>query len=146
MKRLSAIFFSTVFLAFFTLNSAFAGDDFVPDKPLETVAGETVNLTKLKGKVLVVNFWATWCPPCLDEIPELVRFQDEFARRGVQVIGIDFMEQPNRERLQTFIKKHEMNYPVVFGKPSEMQVVARAMGGVFGLPVTKVVDRTGKVL
>ena len=114
--------------------------------PLNTVGGKTLRLADYKDKVLVVNFWATWCPPCRTEIPDFIKFQNEFADKGVQVIGIDFMERPDRERLQKFIDKYGINYPIVFGKPAEMQKVAVAMDGVFGLPVTKFFDRQGNLV
>jgi thiol-disulfide isomerase/thioredoxin len=146
MKRILTFFLMVLLFSLSQARSGWAAEQFVPNTLLDTVAGESLRLSDFKGKILVVNFWATWCPPCIDEIPELVRFQKEFASSGVQVIGIDFMEKPNRKRLAGFKKKYGMNYPVVFGKSSDMQKLAKAMGGVFGLPVTKFVDRKGKII
>jgi thiol-disulfide isomerase/thioredoxin len=147
MKRIVTVFFLALLLLTLQPQAAISqGEPLYLDMPLNTVAGETIRLSDYRGKIVVVNYWATWCPPCLDEIPELAQFQRELASQGVQVIGIDFMERPNRERLSRFIKEKGINYPIVFGKSSEMLKLAKTMGGVFGLPVTKFLNREGKIV
>jgi thiol-disulfide isomerase/thioredoxin len=146
MKRIISICFAALLLSLALHTQGWAERSPSLDMPLNTVAGESFKLADFKGKVLVINFWATWCPPCLDEIPELIQFQKEFANRGVQVIGIDFMERPNKDRLTNFIKKHEINYPIVYGQSKQMLNLARGLGGVFGLPVTKFIDGQGNVV
>ncbi len=116
------------------------------DMPLNTVSGKTLRLSDLKGQVVLVNFWATWCPPCLEEIPALTRIQERYKDKGFTVVGIDFMESTTREKLAAFVKEHGINYPVVFGDASQMTGLARELGGVFGLPVSKILDRRGKVI
>ncbi|MBF0192289.1 MAG: TlpA family protein disulfide reductase [Magnetococcales bacterium] len=113
--------------------------------PLTTTNGKTMRLTDLKGKVVLVNFWATWCPPCLEEIPALVQLQTQYADRGLVVVGIDYMEKADAKRLNQFIDEQGINYPVVMGDMKTLQGVAKTLGGVFALPVTKVLDRNGKV-
>ncbi|MBF0194565.1 MAG: TlpA family protein disulfide reductase [Magnetococcales bacterium] len=147
MKRILTICFAALILSLTIIHTPVWADRSPSlDMPLNTVAGKSFSLADFKGKVLVINFWATWCPPCLDEIPELIQFQKEFAKRGVQVIGIDFMEKPNKERLASFIEKHDINYPIVFGKSKKMLNFAKGLGGVFGLPVTKFLDRRGNIV
>jgi thiol-disulfide isomerase/thioredoxin len=146
MKRIITICFAALILSLTFHNPVWAERSPSLDMPLNTVKGGSFKLADFKGKVLVINFWATWCPPCLDEIPELIQFQKEFAKKGVQVIGIDFMERPNKERLTSFINKHEINYPIVFGKSKKMLNLAKGLGGVFGLPVTKFIDRKGNLV
>ena len=126
--------------------SALAGPAREMELLLNTVNGQPLRLADLRGKVVVVNFWATWCPPCLEEIPELVRFHEEYGSKGVVVVGIDYMDHANLELLRAFIKKHQISYPIVYGDPMRLDRVARALGGVFGLPITKLLDRQGRVV
>jgi thiol-disulfide isomerase/thioredoxin len=146
MKRiLTACLLAFLFVAYSPSQSR-ADDSSILDTPFNTVTGETIRLADFKGQVLVINFWATWCPPCLDEMPELIKFQKDYHERGVQVIGVDYMERPDQERLSKFIKKQGINYPVIFGQPGEIQKLAKAMGGVFGLPVTKFLNGQGNLV
>ncbi len=91
------------------------------------------------GKVVLLNFWATWCVPCLSEMPRFVAWQQEYGGRGLQVIGIsmDDEEQPVRITYQ----KYRLNYPVVMGD----EKIGEMYGGIFGLPVTFLIDRNGKI-
>ncbi|MBF0455730.1 MAG: TlpA family protein disulfide reductase [Magnetococcales bacterium] len=146
MKRMLTVFLMGLFFSITQATLGRAADNTYLDTLLNTVSGDKIRLSDYKGQVLLVNFWATWCPPCRTEIPELIQFQKEFQSQGVQVIGIDFMERPDQARLSQFIKDREINYPIVFGQSSEIQKVARAMGGVFGLPVTKILDRQGTIV
>ena len=98
-----------------------------------------VNLADYRGKVVLLNFWATWCAPCLAEMPRFVALQQEYGGRGLQVIGIsmDDEEQPVR----TAYLKYKLNYPVVMGDAK----IGEMYGGIFGLPVTFLIDRSGKI-
>jgi cytochrome c biogenesis protein CcmG/thiol:disulfide interchange protein DsbE len=113
--------------------------------PMETVLGEPIRIADFRGKVVVINFWATWCPPCLKEIPSFVRFQEEFRDRVV-VLGVDYMERPDRKELADFIRQTGINYPVVYGDATKSQALARALGGVLGLPTTKLLDQDGRMV
>ncbi|MEO5348595.1 MAG: TlpA family protein disulfide reductase [Magnetococcus sp. YQC-3] len=113
---------------------------------LNTTDGKTLRLADLRGKVVLVNFWATWCPPCLEEIPALVRFQEQFADKGVVVVGVDFMDQASLEQLRRFVDEQRINYPIVYGDSARLSQLAKGLGGVFGLPVTKLLDRQGQVV
>lgn len=93
------------------------------------------------GKVLLVNFWATWCSPCRKEIPSLIRIQDKYQDRGFSVIGIS-MDEGGQRVVSKFIKKIEVNYPVFIGKAK----LARGFGGVMGIPVSFLVDREGNLV
>ncbi|MBF0447694.1 MAG: TlpA family protein disulfide reductase [Magnetococcales bacterium] len=146
MKRALTSLILGLFFSVLSVGSVRAVENPALTMPLTTVAGDHFRLVDFKGQVLVINFWATWCPPCLAEIPELIQFQKEYAAKGVKVIGINFMERPNVERLSEFMKKQGMNYPVVLGEVAEMQKFAREMGGVFGLPITKFLDREGQIV
>jgi thiol-disulfide isomerase/thioredoxin len=110
---------------------------------LPDLEGRIQALGQWRGKVLVVNFWATWCQPCLKEIPEFVRMQDKFGPEGLQFVGIAV---DNRLKVREFAAKYRMNYPVLVGEMDAIEL-ARSAGNEFGaLPFTVIVDRKGKVI
>ena len=94
-----------------------------------------------KGKVVLVNFWATWCPPCRKEIPSLKILQDKYGDKGFSVLGIS-MDEGGRKHVKKFVDKLEVNYPIIIGKSKH----ARGFGGVMGIPVTFLVDREGIIV
>ncbi len=99
-------------------------------------------LEQWRGKVLVVNFWATWCAPCREEIPEFIKFQDRYGTRGVQFVGIAV---DLKERAGPYAREIGINYPVLVGGLESMDF-ARQVGNRLGvLPFTLVIDRSGKV-
>jgi thiol-disulfide isomerase/thioredoxin len=112
----------------------------VPDVALKDLQGRTVRLSAYRGRVVLVNFWATWCPPCRAEMPDLVRLQKEYARRGLQIVGI---AQPpsQRSEVRRFTHHIKVNYPILLGT---REISTRFAAGET-LPVTFVVDREGKV-
>ena len=91
--------------------------------------------------MVLVNFWATWCPPCRKEIPALIRIQDKYKDKGFSVIGIS-LDEGGRRVVSKFIKKLEVNYPVFIGKAK----IGRGFGGVMGIPVSFLVDREGNLV
>ena len=104
--------------------------------------GQLQPLDQWRGKVMVVNFWATWCAPCREEIPGFIKFQEQYATRGVQFIGIAIDLQA---RVVPYIKEMGINYPVLIGGFENMDF-ARTLGNRLGvLPFTLVIDRSGKV-
>jgi thiol-disulfide isomerase/thioredoxin len=104
------------------------------------LAGRTQRLDQWRGKVLVVNFWATWCPPCLKEIPEFIRMQERYRDRGLQFVGVA-IDQP--ERVGPFAEKMGINYPVLIGALDATELL-RTLGNQHGgLPFTVVFDRSG---
>ena len=111
-----------------------------PPLTLKTVEGRSLRLSDYRGKVVLLNFWATWCPPCRAEIPDLVKYQREYARQGLQVIGVTYPPE-RRVRVLRFTKRLGVNYPVALG--------TRATKAVFTadetLPLTVVIDREGIV-
>jgi len=99
-----------------------------------------VRLRDYRGKVVLINFWATWCPPCRAEMPDLVRLQREHARHGLQIIGITYPPE-TRTRVRRFASSIKVNYPIVLGT---RQIKAR-FSSEETLPLTVVIDRDGKV-
>ena len=95
-----------------------------------------------RGKVLVVNFWATWCTPCREEIPEFIRFQERFRADGVQFVGVAIDQ---KERVAPYAREMGINYPMLVGGLETMEF-ARQLGNRRSvLPFTLVIDRAGKV-
>jgi thiol:disulfide interchange protein DsbD len=106
--------------------------------PLTSVDGTPFSQAPLTGKVVVVNFWATWCVPCIQEIPGFNRLHREFAARGVTVIGVS-MDEEGAARVKPFLAKHPMEYPVALGSAAVSEKYRLDQ-----LPVTLVLDRSGK--
>lgn len=111
-----------------------------PTLVLKDIQGRTVRLSDYKGKVVMLNFWATWCPPCRAEMPDLIRMQREYRRQGLQVIGITY---PPEEiaKVRQFIRKLGVNYPIALGTKETKTLFDETET----LPVTIVIDREGKV-
>jgi thiol-disulfide isomerase/thioredoxin len=96
-------------------------------------------LSSLKGKVVLVNFWASWCAPCLAEIPEFIKVREEYSDKGFEILGISTDDTP--EQLRDFASKNRTNYPLV----QVTAEVEEAFGPVFGLPTSILVARDGSV-
>lgn len=107
---------------------------------VETPAGEEVLVRGSPGRVTVINFWATWCVPCLEEIPALVALEDSIGGRGGRVLGIA-LDSGSPEDVRAFARKHEMDYDLAMAGHGW----AREHFDVFGLPVTLVVDRSDTI-
>jgi len=101
--------------------------------------GKVINSADLRGKVVIVNFWATWCPPCRAEIPDLIKLQNKYSDQVV-VLGISEDEGPV-DAVEAFVAEQKMNYPVALTTP-ELRKIFR---GVTALPTTFVLDREGKI-
>jgi thiol-disulfide isomerase/thioredoxin len=111
------------------------------DMPLVAVDGSKHNLNQYRGKWLVVNYWATWCPPCIVEMPELQSFHDEHVDKDAMVIGIN-AELISQNRLQTFLEDYFISYPIFISKPGQQS----ELGLIPGLPTTFLVTPQGKVV
>lgn len=110
-----------------------------PDFALPSVGGDTVRLSDFRGKVVIVDFWATWCQPCRMEIPDFIAMYDEYKDKGLVIVGVA-LDVPDRVR--AFAQSNGMNYPVVFGN----QEVANQWGGIQGIPTTFIVDQEGNIV
>ncbi len=105
-----------------------------------TPGGEKFGSDDLKGKLVVLNFWATWCPPCRLEMPSMERLYQEFKGEGLEVVAINFMER--EKPITSFVKENWFTFPVLLDKKGE---IARNYG-VHGLPVTFLIARNGNLL
>ena len=107
------------------------------------VEGKPQPLAQWKGKLVVLNFWATWCPPCLKEIPAFVDLQQRLGPRGLQFVGIALDEVA---AVQPFLKEHAINYPVLLGDQDVARFMTMLGNQIGALPFTVVVGHAGKVL
>lgn len=104
--------------------------------------GRPQPMAQWRGKVLVVNFWATWCAPCREEMPDLVRAQEEYGAKGLQIVGIAV---DNADKVQQFAKEIGLNYPALIGGYGAMDLSRDLGNSLVALPFTLVLDRQGKV-
>jgi peroxiredoxin len=111
------------------------------DFTLKDMNGQDVKLASLKGKVVLLNFWATWCGPCLMEITTLVAIQEAYGKKGFQAIGVSVDDPP--ESLAPFARQHNINYPLLVGQ--DRDDLQQAFGGIFGIPISFLISRDGKV-
>lgn len=121
-----------------------------PDVTFTDLKGKSVALSSLKGKVVVINFWATWCEPCQIEIPWMIEFQRKYESRGFTVLGVA-MDDEGKSVVEPFVAKKQfdvdghsmpMNYPIVLGSDD----LAEKFGGLIGLPTSLVISRDGKLV
>ena len=130
-------------LSYRTFIAGTRNDPDLPHFSFPDVAGIQRDRSEWDGKILVVNFWATWCPPCREEIPEFVKLQEAMGGQGLQFIGIAIEDA---EPVKAFMKQISFNYPVLIGENGGMSLSAR-LGNTIGiLPFTAVIDRSGKVV
>jgi len=114
-------------------------DSAAPGFSLHDLDGRPLELSTYRGKVVLLDFWATWCVPCKDEIPHFVKFQDAYRDQGLQVIGVSMDDSP--KPVQQFYRDFKMNYPVAMGSTA----LADSYGGILGLPVTFLIGRDGRI-
>ena len=111
-----------------------------PQFALKDLNGRIVRLSDYRGKVVLINFWATWCPPCRAEMPDLVKLQREHGKDGLQIIGITYPPE-QKGTVRQFARKLKVNYPIILGT---RELKARFSSDET-LPLTIVIDRDGKV-
>jgi peroxiredoxin len=109
------------------------------DFTLKDMNGASVRLADLKGKVILINFWATWCPPCKAEIPGLIELHDQYKSKGLVVLGIS--EDDDAETLRKFAAEWKINYPMLVGLDEDK--LFDAYGPLFGIPTSVFVGRDG---
>jgi thiol-disulfide isomerase/thioredoxin len=111
-----------------------------PDFSVTAIDGHKLALSDYGGKIVLLDFWATWCAPCRDEIPRFVQLQDKYGADGLQIIGISMDD--SAEPVRQFSRDFHINYPVALGGAK----LGELYGGVFGLPIAFLIDRNGRIL
>jgi peroxiredoxin len=137
---LHTVVFAAMTLLSFSPASVLGQGTTAPQLTLRDIDGRTVRLSDYRGKVVLINFWATWCPPCRAEMPDLVRLQREFGKEGLQIIGITYPPE-QKARVRKFARSVKVNYPIVLGTG---EIKARFSSDET-LPLTVVINRDGKV-
>ncbi len=121
-----------------------------PDFTLKDLEGRDIRLSQFKGKVVLVNFWATWCGPCRIEIPWLIELQDKYGTRGFTVLGVA-MDEEGKSAVAPFVQKERfkvegtaqsMNYPIVLGN----DMMADKLGGLVGFPTSILISKDGRTI
>ncbi len=106
---------------------------------VQTLKGKTIDLSQTGARVLIVDLWATWCPPCRAEVPNFVDLYKKYKKQGLLIVGIDVDEPVSR--VKGFVQRYKVNYPIVLGGRRELSMV----GGVNGLPTTLIIDARGVI-
>ena len=112
-----------------------------PGYELADLTGKSVSSKEFAGKVVILDFWATWCPPCREEIPHFVTLQKKYEGKGLAIVGLA-LDAGGASDVAPFAKEHAINYPILIGNDD----VAKAYGGVNAIPTTFVIDRQGKIV
>ena len=130
----------TLFL-FLTSSTFLAQQMKAPYFSLKTSDGKTIELAKLKGKAVVLNFWATWCPPCKREIPDLIQIYNKYEKKGFVIIGIS-IDQEGWDVVKPFIEKAKIPYPIVLADKN----IIKDYGNFDGIPATFFIDSNGMIV
>ncbi len=113
-----------------------------PEFAMKDIEGNIRNIKDWDGQVIVLNFWATWCPPCLEEIPHFIEIQDQMQGKGLQIVGIAV---DNEEDVKQFASDVGMNYPVMAGETEAIGLSQKYGNSIGGLPFSAIIDQNGKI-
>lgn len=138
-----AIFFAVFFIAVYIfLQPAVKKGDPAPDFQLTDLNGEMVSLSRFRGKVVFLNFWATWCPPCIEEIPSINELNRKIKRDDFVILAVN-IDQTGRDDIKKFVHAKGMEFTVLLDPKSD---VAAGKYGITGVPETFIIGRDGKII
>ena len=132
---------AVIFCLLLSISSAHAATKMPSFSLPDAVSGATVNNTKFTGKTLLITFFATWCPPCMQEVPTLIELQQQFSKADFSVVGLS-VDEGGPKTVAKFIQNRSINYPVLMADAA----TARNFGGVVGIPTSFLVDKDGNVV
>ena len=115
-----------------------------PDFTLQSIDDSSYTLSEMKEKVILINFWATWCGPCRMEIPEFNELQKSYHEKGLEILGISVSD--NKNQLKNFAKSFAVDYPLLYGSAKEMSKIMRDYDGVYAVPSSFLIGKNGKIV
>jgi peroxiredoxin len=139
-KRMLVLAIAAVLITAAGLSAQLAENSPAPAFTLKDLAGKTITLDALRGKVVVLNFWATWCPPCRAEIPDFVEFYKENKAKGLEIVGVS-VDTNTASQVAGFVQQNKIPYPVTMFT----QKIVDSYGPIDAIPTTFVIDKTGRV-
>lgn len=120
-----------------------AGTTSLPDFNLPDLSGNQHNISEWRGKILIINFWATWCPPCRKEISEFIALQEQYSAKGIQFIGIALEDQ---KPVVEYTVANNINYPILIGGDDGVALAHQLGNSIDAIPYTVVVNQQGKII
>jgi cytochrome c biogenesis protein CcmG/thiol:disulfide interchange protein DsbE len=135
-----SVFIGTLLALLCGAASAMKVGDAVPDFSRVDLEGKAVRIADLRGKLVLLNFWATWCAPCREEIPVFSRWQKTYGQGGLRVVGISMDD--DAASVREFLRRYPAAYPIVMGDAQ----FAGQLGGALGLPLSYLIDAQGRVI
>ena len=115
-----------------------------PDFTFNTMNDSVYTLSALEGKVVLINFWATWCGPCRMEIPEFNELYKSYHEKGLEILGISIDD--NKKQLKNFAKSFAVDYPLLYGSARDMNKVMKDYGGVYAVPSSFLIGKEGSII
>ena len=115
-----------------------------PDFTLEALNDSSYTLSKMKEKVVLINFWATWCGPCRMEIPEFNELYTNYHEKGLEILGISVSD--NKRQLKNFVKSFDVDYPLLYGSAKDMNKLMRDYDGVYAVPSSFLIGKNGNII
>ena len=115
-----------------------------PDFTLQALNDSSYILSKMEGKVVLINFWATWCGPCRMEIPEFNELYENYHEKGLEILGISVSD--NKKQLKNFTKSFAVDYPLLYGGTRDMNNIMKDYGGVYAVPSSFLIGKEGSIL
>ena len=115
-----------------------------PDFTLQDLNDSSYTLSKMDGKVVLINFWATWCGPCRMEIPEFNELHKSYHEKGLEILGISVSD--NKKQLKNFAKSFAVDYPLLYGSARDMNNIMKDYGGVYAVPSSFLIGKEGSII
>ena len=112
-----------------------------PDFTLDTLDGNQITLSELRGQIVVINFWATWCPPCREEMPALEKSYEQYKDSGVVLLGVNLTDQDSVSEVESFVQEFKLTYPILLDRDGSVSALYQLKG----LPTTLFVNREGVI-